>query len=168
MKKLLHFLSELRKNTIIESFSDSHYQSLVTIPNIKLEKNKQNIWIAKVWIAEELFDYVHPFILPHCFYKKHSKDSFEVQFKIIEVFCSENIEKRFFIKEFLNSYPSKVSNKRKTNIKNIFIDLIYILRDHNLIESDFKIISGESFKNVKELTSNNIKEGFLVYEKINF
>ena len=36
-------------------FSDKEYRSLVTIPEVALTKGKQNCWIGRVWISEELF-----------------------------------------------------------------------------------------------------------------
>lgn len=37
-------------------------------------------------IAEELFYYNYPFLLPDFFRKKNTKDEFEVQFEILKVF----------------------------------------------------------------------------------
>jgi hypothetical protein len=59
-----------------------------------LEKGKQNSWIAKVWIAEELFYYAHPFLFPDFLkpkLRKLTKNELEVQFKIIQVFSSVGI-----------------------------------------------------------------------------
>jgi len=49
---------------LIKFFSDTQYGNLVIIPEVKLEKEKQNTWIAIVWIAEKLFYYPDPFLLP--------------------------------------------------------------------------------------------------------
>jgi hypothetical protein len=48
LKKLIDFFEELQKNSLIQSFTDSEYRSLVTIPEVELKKSKQNSWIAKV------------------------------------------------------------------------------------------------------------------------
>ena len=96
-KKIRDFFIQLQTNSLIQSFTDSEYRSLVTIPEVQLQKSKQNSWIAKVWIAEELFYYTHPFLLPTFFKTKTTKDQFEVQFKVIQVFSSINIELKFFI-----------------------------------------------------------------------
>jgi len=112
---------------LIQSFTDSEYRSLVTIPEVKFKKSKQNSWIAKVWMAEELFYYAHPFLLPYFSKQRITKDQFEVQFKVIQVFSSITLEKKFFIKEFLDSYSAVLSNQRITKIKKLFLMDIIIL-----------------------------------------
>jgi len=53
---------------------------LVTIPEVNLQKGKQNSWTVEVWIADELFYYAHPFVLPDLFQRKLTKHQFEVLF----------------------------------------------------------------------------------------
>lgn len=50
---MLDFFNELQINSLIKIFSDTQYRSLVTIPDVKLEKGKKNTWFANVWIADE-------------------------------------------------------------------------------------------------------------------
>jgi len=166
LKKLIDFFDELQKNSLIQSFTDSEYRSLITIPEVKLKKSKRNSWIAKVWIAEELFYYANLFLLPCFFKQKTTKDQFEVQFKVIQVFSSINLEKKFFIQEFLNSYSAVLSNQRRTKIKKLFIQVVGILKEHDLIESNFKIIYDGLLLDVNELTITNIEQGFVIYEKL--
>ena len=168
LKKVKDFFQELQKNLLIQSFTDFKYRSLVTIPQVELEKSKQNqnCWIAKVWIAEELFDYVHPFLLPSFFKQKTTKDQFEVQFKIIQVFSSINIEKTFLVKEFLDSYSAVLFNQRRTKIKKLFLQFVGLLKEHDLIESNSKIISDGLLVDVDELTTTNIEQDFVLYEKL--
>ncbi len=82
LKKLIDFFDELQGNSLIKSFTDNAYRSLVTIPEIKLEKSKHNSWIAKVWIVEELFHYSRPFFLPNFFKQQTIKDEFEILHQI--------------------------------------------------------------------------------------
>lgn len=165
LKKVLIFLDELQKNSIIKSFSDKHFRSLVTIPELNVFKSDSNVWIVRVWVAEELFYYSHPFILPNL-RKLKTKFQFEVQFEIIRVFSSVNIEKSFRIKEFLELYPAKISNKQRSDIKKEFIHWVTILRDFDLIENNYKIMKDGWYQPVSELTNSNISDGFLLYEKI--
>lgn len=80
----------------LTSFSDTHFQSLVATPKIKLEKSpKQKFWIGKIWSVEELFYYNYPFYLPNFFQQKLTKYELEVRFKFIQVFHSVNIETYF-------------------------------------------------------------------------
>ena len=122
-------------------------------------------YTATVWIAEELFYYAHPYILPNSFQQKLTKYEFEVQFHIIQILNSPNISKEFFIKEFFES-QSKLSNQNIANIKKYFIESIQILEEHDLIENHYKIISKGHFYNTTKLTTTNISEGFVVFEKL--
>ena len=61
-----------------------------------------NAWIIKVWIAEELFYYAYPFMLPNFSEQKLTKDGLEVYFKSIQVFSSVDTEKKFLIQEFFD------------------------------------------------------------------
>ena len=107
---------------------------------------KQNCWTAKIWIAKELFYYTHPFL--------------------IQVFSSVDIEKSFLIKEFFQNYPSTLTNQQKTKIKKYFIRLIQIFQEYELLDPDYKIISNGKLYDTDQLTSNNLSEGFIVYERI--
>lgn len=168
IKKLIEFFSKLQGSSLIQFFSDSYYRSLVTIPEVKFQKGKHNSWIATVWIAEELFYYTHPFLLPNLFMTKSTKHNFDVQFKVIQVFCSVDIEKKFFIREFFDSYPSTLNNQQKTKIKNSFIDIMLILLNAQLILPNYKIFYDGKLYDTDKLTSSNISEGFIVYEKLSF
>ena len=131
-----------------------------------MDKDKQNSWIAKVWIAEELFYYAHPFIFPDLLKPKLTKHEFEVQFQVIQVFSSVDLEKTFSIKEFFQNYPLTLTNQHKTKIKKYFIQLIKMFEEHQLVDSNYKIICDGKVYDTDQLTSNNISEGFIVYEKL--
>ena len=140
IKKLKKFFNELQRNSLATSFTNNQFRSLITIPEVRVWKSKKqkNSLIARVWIAEELFYYNYPFLLPDFFRKKNTKDEFQVQFEILKVFCSVSIKKEFFVKEFLDSYSSVLSNQRRTKIKKLFIQFVGSLKDHDLIETNLK------------------------------
>lgn len=121
LKKLIEFFDQLQSNSFIKFFRDTQYLSLLVISEVQLDKSRRNSWIGKVWIAEELFYYNHPFLFPDLLKRKPTKDEFEVLFKIIQVFSSVDLEKTFYIKEFLQNYPSTLTNKQITKIKKYFI-----------------------------------------------
>jgi hypothetical protein len=143
LKKVKHFFNELQRNSLVTSFTDSQFRSLVTIPEVRVSKSKKqnNSLIARVWIAEELFYYNYPFILPDFFRNKNTKDEFQVQFEIRKVFSSVSIQKEVFVKEFLDSYSSVLSNQRRTKIKKLFIQLVGRLKQNDLIESNYRVFS---------------------------
>lgn len=118
-------------------------------------------------MVDDLFHYEYPFYLPNIFQRKLTKDQFRVRFKFIQVFSSVNIEKVFFIQEFLSSYSSLISNQRKNNIKKYFIQLVHLFKEHDLIEDSYKILSNGKYYGTDQLNVENISEGFIIYEKFN-
>lgn len=167
LKKLKHFFEELQSGIILTSFSDNYFQSLVAVPYVRFEKI-QKFWVGKVWLLNDLFYYSYPFCFPNFFNTKLTKDEFAITFKFIQVFSSINIEKVFRIQEFLDLYPSVISNQRKTNIKKYCLELVQELKNNDLIEPDYKIISDGAFIPAGKLTLSNLSEGFILYEKISF
>ena len=166
-EKIKKFIQQLQTGLFITSFNNTHFQSLVAIPQVKLEKSsKHKSWVARVWLLEELFYYDYPFYFPNLFQKKLTKDQLEVRFKFIQVFTSVNIEKVFFVQEFLESYPSVISSQRKNNIKKYFIELVELFKKHDLIEDSYKIISNENCYSTTRLNTHDISEGFIIYEKL--
>jgi len=163
---LIEFFDQLQGNSFIKFFSDTEYRSLVSIPELKLEKAKQNAWYVTAWIAEELFFYSHPFLFPDFLERKPTKDEFNVQFEVIQTFSSISVEKIFYIEEFIKNYPAKLNNQRITFIKHYFIEIMELFQEQKLIESNYKILSNGKFYNQTKLTTQNISEGFVVYEKI--
>ena len=164
--KIKTFLRERQKNSLIEFFSDRYYRGLVTIPLTYVYQNEQNTWVAEVWIAEELFYYAHPFLFPDLLRRKLTKHELVVYYKVMQILYSESVEKIFPIKEFLETYPSVLSNYHKTKIKKYFIQLIQKLEEQQFIESNYKIISNGHYYPTKEFNTRDISEGFVIYEKI--
>ena len=166
-EKIKKFIQQLQTGLFITSFNNTHFQSLVAIPQVKLEKSsKHKSWVARVWLLEELFYYDYPFYFPNLFQEKLTKDQLEVRFKFIQVFTSVNIEKVFFVQEFLESYPSVISSQRKNNIKKHFIELVEFFKEHDFIEDSYKIISNENSYSTTRLNTHDISEGFIIYEKL--
>ena len=147
LNKLKGFFDLVRENFVIESFSDTHYRMLVTIPDVVISKSEQNIWNVEIWIAEELFDYLHPFLFQDLFDKKLTKDQFQVLFQVIKVYSSSDIRKEFHIQNFLDNYPSILSSQRKKKIKEYFIHYLQLLnQQHKLRDKVIDLSSNESLK----------------------
>jgi hypothetical protein len=120
--------------------------------------------MATIWLVEDLFHYKYPFLFSDLFKRKMSKDEFDVTFEVLKNYGSVSIEKRFFIKDFLASYT--ISNQCITNMKRIFLQLVKVFEEYDLIESHYKIIHDGYNHTVEELTIRNISEGFIIYEKL--
>ena len=116
---------------------------------------------------EGLFDYQYPFRYPDLFETesiKFTKDQYLVRFEVIRVFSSKSGTKNFYLREFFQQHP--VSNKRICDIKRIFIELIQKFYQFGLIESKVKLMLHNDYVDIEDLTTFNISDGFILYEKI--
>lgn len=172
LNKLRLFLDDLPSNSLIQFFSRSEFRSLVTIPDVKLIKTTNNVWIANVWIAEELFQYSHPFLFPDFFNSQRlSKHQFAILFEFISVFTSTvGLEKRFQLDQFFDTY-SKISNEQKRTMKEAFLDFIRKFHEKGLIEDSIQIISSKTTNaitpiRISQLQVSHLSDGFILYEKL--
>lgn len=85
-----------------------------------------------------------------------SKYEFSVFFEILKSFNLVSIEKRIYVKNFINDFPSTLSNQTIRQIKMIFLDAIQILENNKVIESRFKILRHRKLESVKKLSTNTI------------
>jgi len=157
--KLKKFFDVLKKNLVIEYFTDKSYRMLVTIPEAFVYKSEQNIWIAEIWIAEELFEYLHPFIFPDFFKKRLTVDEFKVLFEIISIFSLNSTRKEFNIQQFLDSYPSNINGTRQKKIKEFFIKYLKILQEESKIRDE--ILFSSSTLDCKKIDQFSHKVGAL-------
>jgi hypothetical protein len=137
---------------------------LVTIPEVYLSKSEQNIWNVEIWIAEELFDYLYPFLLTNIFQTKLTSDQFQVLFEVIQVYSSNDIRKEFHFSTFLDNYPSVINGKRKKKMKEYFIHYLQLLnQQHKLRDKVIDFSSNKSF-NIHDL--NTFHLNIAVFENI--
>jgi hypothetical protein len=116
---------------------------------------------------EELFDYQYPFTYPDLFETesiKFNKDQYLVRFEVIRLFSSKSATKKFYLREFFQQH--QVSNQRIRNMKQIFIELIQELYQFGLIQPKVKLMSHNYYLDIEDLTTFNISDGFILYEKI--
>lgn len=67
-------------------------------------------------------------------------------FEVLKNDASVPIEKKV-IREFLTSYC--ISNQRSNNMKRIFIQLVKVLQEHDLIKPDYQIIYDGYYNSVE-------------------
>ena len=164
--KLKEFFKILSQNLVIECFTDKSYRMLVTIPESCVYKSKQNIWLVDLWIAEELFDYLHPFLFSDFFNKKLPMDEFQVVFEIVKIFSSSNTRKEFNIQEFLHSYPSTLNSKRKKTIKEYFIRYIKVLHEQQKLQNQALLLPSNQTCNINQLNSTHLSQTLIIFERI--
>lgn len=73
MKKFKTFFDLVKQNFIIESFSDKNYRVLGTVLEVYIYKAKDNTLMVQIWMAENLFEYLHPFLFYNFFQQKLNK-----------------------------------------------------------------------------------------------
>ena len=165
VKKFKTFFDLVKKNFIIESFSDKHYRMLVTLPEVSVYKSQQNILMVEIWIAEELFDYLHPFLFSDVFRQKLTKQQFQVLFEIIKTHSSIDIRKEFNITQFLDNYPSVLSNQHKRQIKEYFIQYLKIFHKEGKLQDKVLDLSSNKVLQITDLNSSYLQ--IAVFENIN-
>lgn len=168
MQKTREFLRNLQQNVFVSCFTDQYFKSFVTIPKLELYKcKKSKSWVTRILLLEELFDYQYPFKYPDLFEtenNKLTKDQYLVRFEFIRVFNIKSATKHFYLREFFQQHP--VSNKRIHDIKQIFIELIREFYQIELINSKVKLMLHNNYLDIQNLTTFNISDGFVLYEKI--
>jgi hypothetical protein len=169
VKKLKTFFDLVKTNFVIESFSDKYYRMLVTVPEVLVYKSEQNILMVDIWIAEELFNYLHPFLFSDVFQQKLTKHQFQVLFEIIKTYSSIHLRKEFNITQFLDNYPSVLSNQHKRQIQEYFIHYLKLLHQEGKLLDKVLDLSSNKVFHITDLNSScsqiavfeNIKVQFL-------
>ena len=95
---------------------------------------------------------------------KLSKYENLVRVEFIKIFSSRDVQKPFYIREFLNTY--KISNQKIKEIKQIFVDIIHLFQQYQLIEKEGLLMPNRSPINIYDLNTSNISDGIILYEKI--
>lgn len=164
LNKTREFFDLVKKNFVIESFSDRHYRMLVTLPEVNVIKSQQNIWNVEIWIAEELFDYLHPFIFSDLFETKLSSHQFQVLFEIIKVYSSNDIRKEFHIQQFLDNSSFVLSSQQKKKIKEHFIRYLQVLNQQHKLRDKVIDLSSNKNLNIQDLNTSHLN--IAVFESI--
>ena len=164
VKKLKTFFDLVKNNFVIESFSDKHYRTLVTVPEVSVHKSEQNILMVEIWIAEDLFDYLHPFLFSDVFQQKLTKHQFQVLFEIIKTYSSIHLRKEFNVTQFLNNYQSVLSNQHKRQIQEYFIHYLKILHREEKLQDKVLDLSSNKVFQITDLNSSHSQ--IAVFESI--
>ena len=164
VKKLKTFFDLVKNNFVIESFSDKNYRMLVTVPEVSVHKSEQNILMVEIWIAEDLFDYLHPFLFSDIFQQKLNKHQFQVLFEIIKTYSSIHLRKEFNITQFLDNYPSVLSNQHKRQIQEYFIHYLKILHREGKLQDKVLDLSSNKVFQITDLNSSHSQ--IAVFESI--
>jgi len=145
----------------LEDFDDFEFCSSVIIPYLKVKKNRK-IWTVNLAIAKELYEYRYPFQVNQYFLNWKTIYQFQVKSQIVTVTAANSLKKEFYIQEFLKRF--NVSNKKKTQLKQMLIEAIYQQVNNQFIQPQFKIIQKDgSVKKINKLQIQDISQSKLIY-----
>lgn len=119
LTKIRNFLQDLKQNTpSVTIFSDDYFRSAATISYVNIGK-KQNVWFARVLIAQELYFYKFPFSLPDSFLSYQTDHQLQVKLQIIQATSTHSLEKKFYVNHFLSQF--NVSKQKQAYIKKLIV-----------------------------------------------
>ena len=152
----------------LEDFDDFEFCSSVIIPYLKVKKNGR-LWTVNLAIAKELYEYKYPFQINKYFLTWKNIYQFQVKSQIITITATDSLKKEFYIQEFLKRFS--VSNKKKTQLKQMIIEAIYQQINNQFIQPQFKIIQKDgSIKKINKLQTQDISQINLIhfYENVDY
>ena len=120
--------------------------------------------MVEIWLAEDLFDYLHPFLFSDLFQQKLTKHQFQVLFEIIKTYSSLHIRKEFNIAQFLENYPSVLSNQHKTQIQEYFTHYLKLLYQEGKLQDKVLDLSSNKVFQIIDLKSSHSR--IAVFENI--
>ena len=150
--------------------SDPKHDYLVGFPRLTFSDCPTTKYsLVRIVMVNDLFHYIYPFKLPDFFQvddsnQKLSKYQYLVRAEVIKTYSCRSTEKIFNLREFFNTH--RVSNKTIKEMKTDLIKIVQMLHQFNLIQLTVKLMPNESERNVSKLTTKNISNGFIIYEKI--
>jgi hypothetical protein len=121
--------------------------------------------MVEIWIAEDLFDYLHPFLFSDVFQQKLTKHQFQVLFEIIKTYSSIHLRKEFNITQFLNNSPSVLINQHKRQIQEYFIQSLKVLYQEGKLQDKILDLSCNKVLPITDLNSSFSQ--IAVFENIN-
>jgi hypothetical protein len=157
--KALKFLTSLQElKPLIQKFSNEEFRRSVMfpylIPYLKLKKQNRK-WTVTLAVGEEFDFYPYPFLFPNSFLICKNKYDLEIKLQLIESFSTVELEKKLLVKRFLNQFYGP--NKDLAKIKKQLIDSFFILKDSQLIENKFSLISKNGSSNEVRLRTGKIE-----------
>ena len=125
--------------------------------------------MVEIWLAQDLFDYLHPFLFSDVFRQKLNKHQFQVLFEIIKTYSSIHLRKEFNIAQFFDNYPSVLSNQHKKQIQEYFTHYLKLLHQEGKLQDKFLDLSSNKLLQITHLNTHysqiavfeNIKVKFL-------
>jgi len=170
--KTREYFSQLLKNDpIIEQFEDCSFRVFATFLYSSVYK-KSNRWFVRVYINEDLYKYVYPFVLSKSFRNYDNKTDCILKLKLIRSISVKSTKKVFYLSQFLEQL--KLSGRRIVNVKQDLIFLIQEIVQQGIIQSKLELVHKNG--NIQQLDQDqltikklNLRVKHLVfYEKLDY
>jgi hypothetical protein len=138
-KKLISYSKEFPKlDPIVKEFSDGTFRSYICLLYAQCENPFGKPWVVGIFAAEELFWFPYFFQLPKYFLIARQKNDLRLKVRLIKSLAVNDQEKILDLQECLKRL--RVSNKKRTQLKQMIIEAIYHKINNQLIQPQFKII----------------------------
>lgn len=164
------YFSQLHKNDpIVEQFQDGSFRIFATFLCSSVYK-KSNRWFVRIYINEDLYQHVYPFLLSKSFRNYDNKTDCILKLKLIRSISVKSTKKVFYLSQFIEQL--KLSGRRIANVKQDLIFLIKEIVQQGIIQSRLELVHKNG--DIQQLDQNqltikilNTKVKYLVfYEKL--
>jgi len=165
------YFNQLHKNDpIIQQFQDGSFRIFATFLYSSVYK-KSNRWFVRIYINEDLYQHVYPFLLSKSFRNYNNKTDCILKLKLIRSISIKSTKKVFYLSQFIEQL--KLSGCRVVNVKQDLIFLIQEIVEEGLIQSKLELVYKNG--NIEQLDQDqltikklNTRVKYLVfYEKLN-
>lgn len=134
-------------NITISEIPELSYRSFVVFPSVNVKRStNESPWIVYLSVSKEFCTYFYQFIFPLEFLTIKGKHDKIIKLHLMNVICSSNMEKRFDVQTFLDTYPITPSRKKmiRDHIAYLFMDL----KQTSWIKSEFHLLDKEGKQSV--------------------
>lgn len=131
------FYSFQKTEPLINYFTESHFQSILSFPYLDIQK-QGNSWIVKIAISQLLYDYDYPFSFPYTFLIYKNIYELRIKLKLIEAIAIIPLKKVFYVEVFLEQF--NISTSKRAIIKNHILKVFNQLQIDGIIKNHYILI----------------------------
>lgn len=144
------FYSFQKTEPLINYFTESHFQSILSFPYLDIQK-QGNSWVVKLAISQLLYDYDYPFSFPSTFLIYKNIYDLQIKLKLIEAISTVPLKKVFYVEVFLDQF--NISTSKKSIIKNDIVKVFNQLQTAGIIKNHYRLIKkSQQIQEVDTLT----------------
>ena len=144
------FYSFQKTEPLINYFTESHFQSVLSFPYLDIQK-QGNSWFVKIAISQLLYDYQYPFSFPTTFLIYKNIYDLQIKLKLIEAISTIPLKKVFYVEVFLDQF--NISTSKKSIIKKDIVKVFNQLQTAGIIKNHYRLIKkSQQIQEVDTLT----------------